>query len=259
MSEPALRALPRLCFVHVPKTGGMAVTETLAKLYGPATCPAMTTLDYARYDTDSFAAYRFYRGHAYRRDYRRLPGDTRLLMILRDPVRRALSQYWYFRRLDQHDIGDPFMREAIDVARTCSFTDFVHSDSPFVVEHVRLAQVRQFLPQTLIDEIGHRQFLSRGMRRAVCDAFHDELSRFDAALTTGWLPRSLPTALRDLGLRARLDLSLVNATEPYPDSDYGDALRVLVDVNCAEFACYRMVADRERATMMQISATSLAA
>jgi hypothetical protein len=251
----AAASLPRLCFVHIPKTAGTSVTQALRAIYGEATLPAMTTLDYRRYDNTSLQQYRFYKGHAYRRDYLRLPEDTGFFTIIRDPVDRAISLYRYYRGLEADKIGDHFMREAVQLARRGSVMEFIYSDSPFIVEHIRLGQIRQFLPDELLAEIGHRQFLSRGLRDAAIAAFSQEMTRFALVLTHGMLGLSFAAARRALGLGGHGGrLGLENISAMPVEADRGDVRRALVDVNGAEFTCYDMIAARERGWLEAVQA-----
>ena len=245
MSQPD--ALPSLCFVHVPKTAGTAVTETLRAVYGPQSLPAMTTLDYACYGADQLAAYRFYAGHAYRRDYTRLSEGTLLFTVMRDPVERAISLYRYYRTLDPAPMGDGFMREAVELARGRPLMEFIYSDSPFLIEHLRLGQIRQFLPDALLAEISHRQFLSRALRDAAIEAALAELARFDLVLSHEWLGLSFGRAMRHLGVDlGGRGLALANVSEGTVDVDRCDVRRAMVDINGAEFICYDFVLRRER-------------
>lgn len=242
--------LPRLALVHVPKTAGSAVTNLLAREYGPLTLPAMTTLDYQCYGDGDFAGFRFYKGHAYRSDYKRLPPDTVRMTVLRDPVARAVSFWKYYRAMDADATEDPYVADAIRHAQTGSAFDLIHSDSPFVVEHLRLGQMRQFLPTDLLHAIGHRPFLTRAMKRQALDACLAELERFDHVLTSEMLALSLPPVLRALGLDRRVGrVPRDNVSLPAPDPDVLDIRRAVMDVNDVEFACYDHVRQREIAAL----------
>ena len=240
-------SLPRLAFVHVPKTAGSSLTAALANAYGASTLPAMTTLDYPCYTGEQLASFRFYKGHAYRRDYARLPADTRRFTVLRDPVERAVSYFNYYRTLDVSDITDPFALEACELARTASPVEFIYADSPFVIEHLRCGQLRQFLPEDLLATIGHRQFLSRRMRGDVVAAALEELRGFTAVLTCDMLFLGWPLFVRQLGLpQSCARLPHLNVAPPGEPPDLADVRRALIDVNAAEFCCYHAIRQREQ-------------
>ncbi len=234
--------LPRLAFVHVPKTAGTAITSVLLQAYGKLALPAMTTLDYPRYDDGALARFRLYRGHSYRRDYRRLPADTRFLTVLRDPVDRAMSIYAYSRAIDPAHVTDPFVRESVELARTVSPIEFVYADSPCVIEHVRLGQMRQFISPETGAMIAHRQFLTRGLRQAALDEFVAEMRRFDFVLTSESLALTFPLVAAALGLPESCHvLGRENAAPPVAAVDRTDLRRALIDVNSVEFEAYAYV------------------
>ena len=240
-----LETVGRLAFVHVPKTAGTSVTEVLTTCFAGAVCPAMTTLDYAKFDTETLTGWRFFKGHAYRRDYARFPAGTVKFTVLRDPVARALSYWRYYRGLEEAASDNPFVREAIRLAKGQSCIEFVYSDSPFVIEHVRLGQVRQFLSDEVLAAVGHRQFLSREIRARAVAEFVAETDAFDFVLTVEGMALSFPLMLRALGLHGAGPLARRNASVPGDVVEMGDVRRALVDVNGAEFDCYEHVRRRE--------------
>jgi hypothetical protein len=243
----------RLAFVHVPKTAGTSVSAALARHYGAHTLPAMTTLDYQLYDDTDLVKYRFYKGHAYRRDYERLPADTVLFTILRDPVRRALSYYAYARGLDESGIDDPFILEASQLAKNVSPVEFIYSESPFVIEHLRLGQMRQFLPDDRLAEIGHRLHLTRAVQQAAVDDFCSEIRGFAYVLTVECLDLSFPLMIRALGLpHSTMALGRENVSAPVDGVNTADLRRALMDVSAVEFDCYAYVRRREQAWLTQL-------
>jgi hypothetical protein len=253
------RELPRLAFVHVPKAAGSSITAALQLAYADKTFPAMTTLDYPCFDAAQLQPFRFYKGHAYRRDYERLPPDTRRFTVLRDPFARTISYIRYYRTLDAEQIADPYMREAVHLAKTQSAVEFIYSDSPFVIEHVRLGQVRQFLRDTTLDQIGHRQSLTRELRRHAIDEFLIAMNGFDFTLTREALALSFPLMVAQLGLPAHCGvLPRENVSCRPDDFDPVDVRRAVIDVNGGEFECYEYVRAREMAWLTDALPTARA-
>jgi hypothetical protein len=239
-------ALPLLAFVHIPKTAGTSITNALKRLYGAACFPAMTTLDYRKHDDAALQGYRCFRGHAYRCDYERLPAGTSFFTVLRDPVERALSYYNYYRALADAHVSDRFVLEASRLAKTASVIEFIYSDSPFIIEHLRLGQMRQFLTQETLRHIAHRQFLTRALRRIAADEFMREMARFDFVLTCDCLALTFPLMTAQLGLPVSCRLiGRDNASAASDDVDPADIRRALIDVNAAEFTCYDFVRRRQ--------------
>jgi len=245
--------LPRLAFVHVPKTAGASITASLQLGYADKTLPAMTTLDYPCFDAAQLQVFRFYKGHAYRHDYERLPPDTRRFTVLRDPVARTISYIRYYRTLDANQITDPYMQEAVHLAKTQAAVEFIYSESPFVIEHVRLGQVRQFLRAATLQQVGHRQSLTRELRRRAIDDFISAMDAFDFALTREALALSFPLMVAQLGLPARCGvLPLENVSALTDDFDPTDVRRAVIDVNSGEFECYEYVRAREMAWLTKV-------
>ncbi len=242
--------LPPLAFVHIPKTAGTSITNVLRNIYGVQACPATTTLDYRKLDSAALGAYRFFSGHAYRRDYERLPAGISYFTVLRDPVARTLSTYRYYRQIDETHLNDDFMLEASRLAKSDSAIAFIYSDSPFIIEHIRLGQLRQFLtPETLM-RIAHRQFLTRDLRRRAIDEFQQEMTRFDYVLTCESLALTFPLMTARLGLpMAGRALGRDNRSFACDNIEPDDIRRAVMDVNEAEFSCYEYARRRETAWM----------
>ena len=92
------RPVTPLFFLHVPKTAGMSVITFLQEQYQregvyafePPGAPGIP---------DELPRAGCYLGHAGYGITKKLPPSTRVFVILRDPLERALSAYYYFRRL----------------------------------------------------------------------------------------------------------------------------------------------------------------
>jgi FkbM family methyltransferase len=93
----ALPDMPPLCFFHIPKTAGGAVTTWLHSMF-PAdeTAPYTTDFEFAHLRLDP-QKYRLYSGHILGRFFRYMPRKTQLVTIVRDPVARAVSEYFWIR------------------------------------------------------------------------------------------------------------------------------------------------------------------
>lgn len=80
-----------LFFMHIPKTGGGALDAVLRPLFeNPA--PRMSWQEAQQFD---FSGYDYIAGHYPYCLMERLPDDTRVVTLLRDPVARVLSHYAY--------------------------------------------------------------------------------------------------------------------------------------------------------------------
>jgi hypothetical protein len=87
-----------LYFMHIMKTGGTALTTTLARLCEVAQARASVTelfLDqFVLRDPRQWAEVGFVTGHLPWEVRELLPSGTRAVTVLRDPVERSLSHYW---------------------------------------------------------------------------------------------------------------------------------------------------------------------
>jgi len=241
-----LAAPPRLAFVHIPKTAGTSVRQKLARLYGERALPAMTTLDYPLYSDARLADYRFYSGHAYRRDYMRLPADTVLMTVFREPVARAISLYGYFRSITvPRDSGPTW--EATEIARTCGLVEFVRSEHPVIIEHLRSGQLRQFLASAVLNEIVHRPAISAELERRVWDDFVRNLDAFRYVFTVDWLDMSLAAMLRELDLPDDgTSLPRANASPREFEIDEMAVRRAVYEISPLDCRAYDLARERER-------------
>src|SRR5258708_7427903 len=103
----------QLIFPHIPKTAGGAVHAALGPIFrgahslrgnnegGLAPLPPLSTAD--------FAQYRYVSGHFTFNDIKEKRGaDSLLVSVLRDPVRRIVSEFNYVSSWDEHPYHDRY-------------------------------------------------------------------------------------------------------------------------------------------------------
>jgi Sulfotransferase family len=240
-SMPPDQSLPRLCFVHIPKTAGTSVTKVLSDLYANATFPAMTTLGYAHVSDSELENYRFFKGHAYRRDYQRLPSDTLLFTILRDPVERAISCYNYFREMHINDNMDHYHKDAVITAQKYDIINFIYSASPVIVEHIRLGQLRQFLSDATLSAVGHRQSLSNSLKDQIMEDFFSQMQKMAYITTVDFLELSFNKFLKEASVPLVVErFPFLNTSKRSKVSSLLDVHRAVADVNDVEILCYNL-------------------
>jgi hypothetical protein len=89
-----------LCFVHIPKTAGTAIDHAFKSLFrADEVFHGKTVYDYQPYSREELADYRFFSGHIQRDYFEKLPENTRYFTFLRNPVKRTISHYRYFRKI----------------------------------------------------------------------------------------------------------------------------------------------------------------
>ncbi len=140
--------LPRLCLIHVPKAAGTTVRDRLRQVYPAAeTFDRPYTVHFDEVDDATLAAYRLYLGHisvSYARQ--RLPADTRLVTVLREPVERVLSQYFFMKETAEASLRDdllaPGQRAAMELLVDKGLVDYLEADHPNVRISTRNQQLR---------------------------------------------------------------------------------------------------------------------
>ena len=111
----ANRGLPRIYFLHIPKTGGLSVTLWLKRQIGEShSCAAITWDELIRIDPSALRRYRLFCGH-FGVDLKRfLRGSLRTVTVLRDPVERTISHYHHVHRDIYHPCHRRVARESLD-------------------------------------------------------------------------------------------------------------------------------------------------
>jgi hypothetical protein len=239
--------LPRICFVHIPKTAGSSVRAFFLDVYGDLAFHAHTTLDYQAASEAELSRYQFYGGHTYRSDWSRLPGDARFLTIMREPVDRLISLYQYWNTIDLgylESVPEPdrFLVEAIRIAHTCPIEEFALSDSPAIVEHVRNAYARQLIrtPTNL------NSMLDSSSTAATFDESVEVLFSFDVVLTTGRLDRSFAPALAHLGFgNSHEPLGRKNKSAMHLSCDKAEVGRILSEISPLDYRIYAVARQLE--------------
>ena len=86
-----------IVFLHIPKTGGTSLHEILVENFrDEEICPErFNRLEH--WNSDDLAQFRFFSGHFDRGGLDRIPQQKSVISIFRDPKRRILSLYYFWR------------------------------------------------------------------------------------------------------------------------------------------------------------------
>lgn len=88
---------PRIVHMHIPKTAGTSVNEAFYKIYGKdGICPARYEPEFV---DQNISDYSFFTGHIGFDLASAL--DANIVTVLRDPVDRFISVYYYWRQLHE--------------------------------------------------------------------------------------------------------------------------------------------------------------
>ena len=110
LKSSRIRRAPALYFFHIPKTAGTSVGRYFDRVCSPAEiCPYWSWDDLVATPREQLESFQVFRGHfqGYLEDYLRRP--LTMLTILRDPVERSISCYYYARSNPNY----PFHQQAM--------------------------------------------------------------------------------------------------------------------------------------------------
>src|SRR6266699_5286890 len=124
MSDQAVWAppRPRIFYLHIPKTAGMALRRFLSNQYPVA--QIMRATDWPAFlemDRTEIGQYRLFQGHFTCGIFDLLPKDVRPIVFLREPVARTISHLKHLRR-------DPNFHPAHKLAAGRTLDDLVRDD-----------------------------------------------------------------------------------------------------------------------------------
>ena len=137
--------------MHVPRTGGTAFGRVLSNRFAAGDSIAIYYGDPP--SEDQLSRYRYISGHVSMSFPARLRRRPYIVTVLRDPIERALSVYWLYRRFRPRDDStiqlwdqDPGAydrrRETIRLARQCSLGELIDRAPQLAREHLGDRQTR---------------------------------------------------------------------------------------------------------------------
>jgi hypothetical protein len=238
--------LQRLCYIHIPKTAGTAVTDVLKEIYPRNQIFGGTLMsDYTAVDPREFQRYLLYKGHIHYSFARKnLPEDTRFITVLRDPVDRIFSLYFFNRSLptatlDALNLPDD-SRAGANAARETGIVEYLQSPVPDIAATTRNHQLQVLVDKETFSKIrtdpnyvvskawsNMQNFLCYGVQEFLpffVDELAQRLGRPDYSLETTNQNRDKPRQMQMVG-EAELDR----------------AREIIVQYNQAEIALYNKV------------------
>jgi hypothetical protein len=187
---------PRIGFIHIQKTAGSSITQMLERLFHPtqiaperAVREALALPPSDRWPHSApVRRFALIAGHYDYPGLRSLGPDRFLLTFLRDPVKRVLSLYYFWRSYDLRRVAPSETHKGIECACERPLLEFLRAREPMV--------------QTMIDNAYVRRLTGLGYFDPAADALAED--------PEGALRRALQ-ALDDfgfVGLTERMDESL---------------------------------------------------
>jgi hypothetical protein len=126
-------------FVHLPKTAGTSFHVALREALGAgAVSPSFIATRLSPADAERLDRYAVISGHISMADIRRYFPDRMILTILRDPVDRCLSWYYFARKGSTRAFASDFVE-----AKRRSIEDFFALDYKITYRNIFNRQVRQ--------------------------------------------------------------------------------------------------------------------
>ena len=109
-------------FLHIPKTGGTTLHHILERCYSKDQICTFKDLN-RQTQIDNFRklppgkreAYRLIQGHLHFGFHRYLPGDSIYITLLREPIARTLSFYYYARSHPDHYLYSSLANDHVDL------------------------------------------------------------------------------------------------------------------------------------------------
>lgn len=237
------RALPPVCFMHIPKTAGTKVRTLLGIGLGGVTF-SFTDPDSVsaawRLDPWVFAGATLVSGHFGSAFLDRLRFPHLAVSVLRHPVARTVSHYLYDRKLDLSRLP------AADAARIAAtrglpLTRLLSSEDPALMRQYRNLQARFFAGRGTLDPAGDPEpdsgLLDRALARARRFEFIGFQEHLGADLARLFARLSLPPPSDPEGL-ANAGPDAGAAREIMADRDQ---LRAIERANEVDLALYDML------------------
>ncbi|NNE96337.1 MAG: sulfotransferase family 2 domain-containing protein [Acidimicrobiales bacterium] len=140
MSEP----LPKVCFLHIPKTAGTSVCKALESFYAPEQVSPARLLTDLKHPQSGFS---LWHGHFGLRDIQgHVPEDVTYLATLRDPVQRVLSLYSYWRNVDlnyyTHTADTDPNYHGVMLAQEATLDEFLQTSDRTILSEISNAACR---------------------------------------------------------------------------------------------------------------------
>lgn len=131
-STPEPAVMPRICYVHIPKSAGTYLRQVLQTGYRPSEiCNFLFEGDFRKASRSEYMDKRLFCAHVGFDLARTLDAD--LITVLRNPFDRILSLYYYWKQVE----GAP------EQVRSMDLNTFLMSKDPVIAENVHNVQAWQ--------------------------------------------------------------------------------------------------------------------
>ena len=129
-------------FDHIHKSGGSSIHHVFNTILGSEKVSPLINFQRLNTALVENKKYQLIQGHFNFISGEKLPVDRLSATVLRDPVDRCLSTYFYYRNDVLSKVG--FEGEGINLSKSMSLVEYVNCDSPSVLDHLENFQTRHF-------------------------------------------------------------------------------------------------------------------
>ena len=136
--------MDKYIYHHIQRTAGTALNQVFASVLGREYVSPSFPAGRLRDMLKENQRYRLIQGHFTYLPSDKLPGNYLAATLLRDPVERCLSWYYYCRLNVPESIADDDY--SVHAAKTMSLAEYFHCDNPIVLAHVSNYQANILMP-----------------------------------------------------------------------------------------------------------------
>lgn len=193
----------RLLFDHIPKAGGTSFHNVLEQIYGPGNVsPRLAGVRIPEL-AQRYRGYRAVCGHLLVLPGDRLPMDTFNVTLLRNPVDRVVSEFFYRK----HDAG-PTGESTLDLIRSADFSSLVTNGDECLLP----------APNAMVRHYSQYEITGTGKHTdgKLLECAKRALERFDVVGTLEQMPDFLDLIAYELRWSSLPDPPWVNATSSRP-------------------------------------------
>jgi len=126
-----------IVFLHIPKTAGTTLHRIIERQYAPKEMYSVGLTDghsvaqLQQIDKGKRARIRMFRGHMGFGVHKHLPGPSTYFTVLRDPVDRVISYYYFIRRTPSHYLHDFIRDDEVDLK------SFIESEAHVMIDNAQ--------------------------------------------------------------------------------------------------------------------------
>jgi hypothetical protein len=140
----------KLVFLHLPKTGGTTLHHHFSAHFAPEEiCPERFSKLH-EYPREQLDRYRYFAGHFNFDQLRLIPGPLFIVTVLRDPMKRLMSSYLFWKRHTAEAAARPGM-DGPALARALPLSEFLKHPNHQVQDSVNNTMTRYLAGQVTVN------------------------------------------------------------------------------------------------------------